>query len=160
MGQETLARDEGHFSCNRLQRSHICQLFRRLLAVGQKSAIESRWTHATFMDCWGEYIYISLLDLNSTNVLLDLFLTIEAFQLLFVGCLTRDSTKVSTSTFKSRHHQKKASPFLPLPQPPHHHELLLLLLSWPLQSLNSLTPTIIFGKAGGTLEYCWSIAGH
>ncbi len=42
---------------------------------------------------------------------------IVAFQLLFVGCLTHDSTKVPTSTFKSRHHQKKASPFFPLPQP-------------------------------------------
>ncbi len=42
---------------------------------------------------------------------------IVAFQPLFVGCLTHDSTKVPTSTFKSRHHQKKASPFFPLPQP-------------------------------------------
>lgn len=83
---------------------------------------------------------------------------IVAFQLLFVGCLTHDSSKVPTSTFKSRHHQKKASPFFPLPQP-----LIMSCSSSSLDLSKASThwhlPTFIFGKAGGTLEYCWSIAG-
>jgi hypothetical protein len=135
--------------------THLCQPnVCQKLKTWFHTYVEPKWTQGFWAKVFAT--------LKEVNVVYKCFVgslpNIEAFQLLFVGCLTHDSTKVPTSTFKSRHHQKKASPFFPLPQPPHHE---LLLLSWPLQSLNSLTPTtFIFGKAGGTLEYWWSIAGH